>query len=203
MAMAVRRERFDAEKRRIFHRPSFRGDRLAARASHVRAKVLFIALDSVAVVAAYGVAEVTYFRDRPPALYWRHFTLFLILALVTHLAANGAFGLYGRIWRYAGIEEARQVLLAALAAFIVLLAGRPLWHMIDLERVPLQVIFVGCAFVTMAIGALRFQSRLFAWQRGTHRVGLRVAIIGSRDAGAEAIREMLRTPVAGLVTACR
>ena len=71
--------------------------------------------------------------------------------------------------------------------------------MVGLERVPLQVIFVGCAFVTMAMGALRFQSRLFAWQRGTHRVGLRVAVIGSRDAGAEAIREMLRTPVAGLV----
>jgi FlaA1/EpsC-like NDP-sugar epimerase len=156
-------------------------------------------LDCVAVVAAYGVAEVTYFRDQPPALYWRHFTLFLVLALVVHLAANGAFGLYGRIWRYAGIEEARQVLLAALAAFLVLLVGRPLWKMVDLERVPLQVIFVGCAFVTMAMGALRFQSRLFAWQRGTHRVGLRVAVIGSRDAGAEAIREMLRTPVAGLV----
>jgi FlaA1/EpsC-like NDP-sugar epimerase len=161
--------------------------------------VLFMVLDAVAVVAAYGVAEVTYFRARPPALYWRHFVLFLVLALLVHLAANGAFGLYGRIWRYAGIEEARQVLLSALAAFVVLLLGRPLWHMVGLERVPLQVIFVGCAFVTMAMGALRFQSRLFAWQRGTHRVGLRVAVIGSRDAGAEAIREMLRTPVAGLV----
>jgi FlaA1/EpsC-like NDP-sugar epimerase len=156
-------------------------------------------LDSVAVVAAYGVAEVTYFRSQPPAAYWRHFALFLVLALVIHLAANGVFGLYGRIWRYAGIEEARQVLLSALAAFVVLLLGRPLWRLVDLERVPLQVIFVGCAFVTMAMGALRFQSRLFAWQRGTHRVGLRVAVIGSRDAGAEAIREMLRTPVAGLV----
>jgi FlaA1/EpsC-like NDP-sugar epimerase len=51
----------------------------------------------------------------------------------------------------------------------------------------------------MAMGALRFSSRLFAWQRGTNRVGLRVAVIGSRDAGAEAIREMLRTPVAGFV----
>ena len=30
-------------------------------------------------------------------------------------------------------------------------------------------------------------------------MGLRVAVIGSRDAGAEAIREMLRTPVAGFV----
>jgi FlaA1/EpsC-like NDP-sugar epimerase len=156
-------------------------------------------LDAVAVAAAYGVAEVTYFRDRPPALYWQHFMAFLVLALLVHLVGNGVFGLYGRIWRYAGIEEARQVLLSAMAAFVVLVAPRPLWKMVGVERVPLQVVFVGCAFVTMAMGALRFQSRLFAWQRGTHRVGLRVAVIGSRDAGAEAIREMLRTPVAGLV----
>ena len=49
------------------------------------------------------------------------------------------------------------------------------------------------------MGVLRFHSRLFAWQRGTRRVGLRVAVVGSRDAGAAAIREMLRSPGAGLV----
>jgi FlaA1/EpsC-like NDP-sugar epimerase len=130
-----------------------------------------VVLDCVAVVAAYSITEVTYFMGRPPSLYWRHFALFLVLALVVHLAANRAFGLYSRIWRYAALEEARQVMFAALATFIVLALGRPLWHGMDLERVPLQVVVVGCTFVTVATGALRFQSRLFAWQRGTHREG--------------------------------
>src|SRR5579863_4451988 len=198
MAMSVRR-RLGTGRQRGARRPALRGDRLAAKASHVRARALFMVLDVVAVVAAYGVAMVTYFRDRPPALYWQHFTLFLVLALVVHLGGNWVFGLYGRIWRYAGIEEARQVLLSAMASLLILTVLRPLWRMVDLEYVPLQVVVVGCAFVTMAMGALRFHSRLFAWQRGTHHVGLRVAVIGSRDAGAEAIRKMLRTPVAGLV----
>ncbi len=202
MAMAVRRERFRAAPSSVLvalRRLTFRGDRLATKASHVRARLLFMILDVLAVAAGYGVAEVAYLRDRPPAEYWQHFFLFLILALVVHLGANWVFGLYGRIWRYAGIEEARQVLLSAAVAVILLAAVRPVWRMIDLERIPLRVVFVGCAFVTMAMGGLRFQSRLFAWQRGTRLVGLRVAIIGSRDAGAEAIREMRRTPVAGLV----
>ncbi len=201
MAMAVRRERYDSEKRRGLRRPALRGDRLASRASHVRARVVFMFLDVIAVAAAYGASEVAYFRDRAPAIYWQHFSLFLLLALAVHLSANWVFGLYGRIWRYAGIEEARQVLLSAVTSLTVLVALRPLWHLpsVGLERVPLRVVFVGCAFVTMAMGALRFSSRLFAWQRGTNRVGLRVAVIGSRDAGAEAIREMLRTPVAGFV----
>jgi|GEM_PF-4292039 len=90
------------------------GFALASRASRVRARVLFMVLDSVAVVAAYSVAEVTYFRGHPSSLYWRHFALFLVMALLILLTANAAFGLYGRISRYAGIEEARQVLVSAL-----------------------------------------------------------------------------------------
>ena len=54
-------------------------------------------------------------------------------------------------------------------------------------------------FATAGMGVLRFHSRLFAWQRGSKRLGLRVAVIGSRDTGAAAIREMLRSPGAGLV----
>ena len=74
-------------------------------------------------------------------------------------------------------EQRHQLIANASAQKTRIVVGRILG---EGERVPLQVIFVGCAFVTMAMGALRFQSRLFAWQRGTHRVGLRVAVIGSR-----------------------
>ena len=79
------------------------------------------------------------------------------------------------------------------------------WHDVSphqnvrLEEVPLNVVIFGLAFTTMALGALRFHSRLFAWQRGSRRIGFRVAVIGSRDAGAAVVREMLRNPGAGLV----
>jgi FlaA1/EpsC-like NDP-sugar epimerase len=53
--------------------------------------------------------------------------------------------------------------------------------------------------VTLGVGVLRFHSRLFAWQRAAGRLGLRVAIIGSRDAAAAAVRDMLHNPRAGLV----
>ena len=46
---------------------------------------------------------------------------------------------------------------------------------------------------------IRFQSRIFAWQRGSRGNGLRVAIVGSRDAAASAVREMIRHPDAGLI----
>ena len=121
------------------------------------------------------------------------------MALVVTLVANHVFGLYGRMWRHAGVEEARQLILSAAVVVCVLVALYPLGKRYGFEHVPVTVIVVGCMFATMGMGVLRFHSRLFAWQRGARRVGLRVAVVGSRDAGAAAIREMLRSPGAGLV----
>ncbi|HYA67572.1 MAG TPA: nucleoside-diphosphate sugar epimerase/dehydratase, partial [Acidimicrobiales bacterium] len=140
-----------------------------------------------------------YFRDRAPADYWRFLVPFVLLALTFHVGTNYFLGLYGRLWRHAGIEEARQILLASAASLIGLMALYPLGRAMRFERVPVNVIVIGCLFVTAAVGVLRFHSRLFAWQRGARRVGLRVAVIGSRDAGATVVRDMLHNPQAGLV----
>jgi len=172
---------------------------VAVRASRVRSRMVFTLLDALCVVAGYGLAEVAYFRDRAPAHYWQHFLSFLLLSLFLTLVANHVFGLYGRMWRHAGAEEARQLVLAATVVVCILVLFYPLGRLVGLELVPVIVIVVGCMFATMGMGVLRFHSRLFAWQRGSRRIGLRVAVVGSRDAGAAAIREMLRSPGTGLV----
>ena len=173
--------------------------RVAMFASRIRAGIVFILLDSVCVVAGFGLAEVAYFRDRAPAHYWEHFAEFLLVAIVVTLLSNRVFGLYGRIWRHAGADEARQLMLAAAVTLCVLIAFWPVGRTLRVELVPPIVVVVGCTFSAAGMGVLRFHSRLFAWQRGSKRVGLRVAVIGSRDTGAAAIREMLRSPGAGLV----
>ena len=171
----------------------------AILASRVRAGIVFILLDLICVIAGYGLAEVTYFRDRAPAHYWMHFSGFLLVAVVVTLASNRLFGLYGRMWRHAGADEARQLVLSAAFTLFVLMAFWPIGRSLKIELVPPIVVVVGCMFTSAGMGVLRFHSRLFAWQRGSKRLGLRVAVIGSRDTGAAAIREMLRSPGAGLV----
>jgi FlaA1/EpsC-like NDP-sugar epimerase len=160
---------------------------------------MFTALDALCVLAGYAVAEVIYFRDKAPGLYWQYLAAFLAAALIVTLVANHVFGLYGRMWRHAGVEEARQLLLSAAVTVCALIIIYPLGRRAHFEHVPITVIVIGCMFSTVGMGILRFHSRLFAWQRGTRRVGLRVAVVGSRDAGAAAIREMMRSPGAGLV----
>jgi FlaA1/EpsC-like NDP-sugar epimerase len=173
---------------------------VAMAASRIRAGIVFILLDAVCVVAGYGLAEVTYFRDRAPAGYAIHFALFLGVALVVTLVSNRLFGLYGRMWRHAGADEARQLLLSVAVVLSILVILWPLGHALRVDRsVPAIVVVVGTMFSAAGMGVLRFHSRLFAWQRGAKRMGLRVAVIGSRDTGAAAIREMLRSPGAGLV----
>jgi FlaA1/EpsC-like NDP-sugar epimerase len=171
----------------------------SVRASQVRSRLVFAGLDALCVVAGYGFAEVFYFRDRAPLHYWLHFVTFAVVAVVATLLANKVFGLYGRMWRHAGVEEARQLLLSALTVLVVLAGIYPLGQMARFERVPLSVIILGSVFATMGMSVLRFHSRLFAWQRGSRKVGLRVAVVGTRDTGAGAIRQMLRSPSAGLV----
>jgi hypothetical protein len=77
----------------------------------IRAGIVFVLLDSVCVIAGYGLAEVAYFRDRAPAHYWEHFLEFLLVAVVVTIICNRLFGLYGRMWRHAGADEARQLML--------------------------------------------------------------------------------------------
>jgi FlaA1/EpsC-like NDP-sugar epimerase len=161
--------------------------------------MVFMVLDALCVIAGYGLAEIAYFHNKAPAHYWDHFLPFLAFTLFLTILANHVFGLYGRMWRHAGAEEARQLVLAATVVVGILVVAYPLGRAAGIEMVPITVVGVGCMFATSGMGLLRFHSRLFAWQRGSRRVGLRVAVVGSRDAGAAAIREMLRSPGAGLV----
>jgi FlaA1/EpsC-like NDP-sugar epimerase len=160
--------------------------------------LVFVLLDAAVIVTAYGLAEVASLRDRAPDHYWPRFFVFLAVALTVQLLANRQFGLYGRIWRHAGIEEARNIVASCLTALAVLLVLYPLGFALHVTRVPLQVLPLGCLLTMVGIGVLRFHSRLLGWQRANRGMGLRVGVVGSRDAGAAVVREMLRNPAAGL-----
>jgi FlaA1/EpsC-like NDP-sugar epimerase len=172
--------------------------RLSLLATKVRSRMVFFFMDAAVVVAAFGIAEVVSLRDRAPADYWPKFLLFLLITLFVQLSANRVFGLYGRIWRHAGIEEARNIAMACLVTLAILLALYPIGFEMHLTRVPLQVIPLGCALTLLGIGLLRFHSRLLGWQRANRGMGIRVGVVGSKDAGAAVIRGMLRNPGAGM-----
>ncbi len=173
--------------------------RIPVLASRVRAQLLFMVFDAICVVAGYSAAEVFYWRNVAPNEYGWHFGLFLLIALTVTLACNQIYGLYGRMWRHAGLEEARQMILSSGTVAAVMLVVYIAVRVSGYQVLHAQVIVVGLLLATLGMSLVRFQSRIFAWQRGSRGSGLRVAVVGSRDAAASAVREMIRRPDAGLI----
>ncbi len=173
--------------------------RIPVLASRVRAQLLFMVLDAACVVAGYSAAEVFFWRNVAPTEYGWHFALFVVIVVIVTLVCNHIYGLYGRMWRHAGLEEARQIIFSSGTVAAILLVIYTSIQIAGYQVVHLEVVVIGLILTTLGMSLIRFQSRIFAWQRGSRGSGLRVAIVGSRDAAASAVREMIRHPDAGLI----
>ncbi len=174
-------------------------EQIAVKASHVRARLLFMLLDAVCVIAAYSAAEVFYWRNVAPSNYGWHYAIFLFIVVVVTLVSNEVYGLYGRMWRHAGLEEARQMIFSTATIAVVLAVMYPIVHLAGYDVLHPGVVAFGLISAAAGMSLIRFHSRIFAWQRGSRGSGLRLAIVGSHDAAAQAVREMLRYPSAGLI----
>jgi FlaA1/EpsC-like NDP-sugar epimerase len=165
---------------------SSRSATFAARMAGLRADRVFAGVDFVLIVASYLFLAALH-RPQRSALVVEHVMVVVVVAVIAHLTANAARGLYGRVWRHASIDEARRLVAAGASVSVltaILIVG-------GISHVRLSVAVSGPAIATFLMGISRFRSRLFAWQRDGGEPGrTRVAVIGAGDAAASAIREM-------------
>jgi FlaA1/EpsC-like NDP-sugar epimerase len=178
-------------------RPPGLPDRIVRR---LRRDVPLACLDGAAVVTAYLGPLVVRYDGAIPDPSWAGFRTFVPVAVLIHLACNHLWSLYGQMWRYASVQEARRVLLAGatagaatVAAALALSAGR------GGAILPPSVLVAGPILSILGHGTIRFQSRLFAFHRRTvGAAGARVLIVGAGEAGAILIRDIARNPAVGL-----
>lgn len=164
----------------------------------VRRDAPLLALDTAIVFAAYLSTLVVRLEGDVSAWYWRNFWLYLPFIVCIYLIGNRVFGLYGQMWRYASVLEARRVILAGLTAggFAVALVtfssqGR--------NPLPLSVPIIGGFLALLGFGAIRFESRLFAFRRREYMGDRsRVLVVGAGDAGAMILKDVLDNPGLGL-----
>jgi len=162
----------------------------------VRHDVLLAGLDACVATAAYLAPLVLRFDGVVPDRYWRNFWRFIPLAVVIHVVTNLASGLYGRMWRYASVDEARRVVLAAIVAGTIIVV-----FVLQTEprALPISVVVSGAVLALLAFGAIRFQSRLFAFRRRQVATeSRRVLLIGAGDAGSSILKDILGHPSLGL-----
>lgn len=170
-------------------------ERVAAR---IRRDFPLALLDVATVFVAYLAALALRFDGAVPAGYWNSFWVFLPAVTALHILTNLLFGLYGQMWRYASVQEARRVVLAGLSSAGVALIIAT-WLGRGIRLMPLTVILVGSVLSLGGFGAIRFQSRLFALRRhGAVEKRKRVLIVGAGDAGSTILKDFLRNPSFGM-----
>ncbi|MGH2791286.1 MAG: polysaccharide biosynthesis protein [Actinomycetota bacterium] len=167
-------------------------------ARHLRRDLPLAFLDVGIVFLAYLVPLVLRFDANVPGSYWDAYRSFLPVVAFLHLVCNYLFGLYGQMWRYASIQEARRVVLAGLTAGVFVISAAT-WLGRNIRLLPLSVMALGAILAFLGFGAIRFQSRLFALRRGSLiKNASRTLIVGAGDAGASLIKELLKNPSLGL-----
>jgi FlaA1/EpsC-like NDP-sugar epimerase len=158
----------------------------------VRRDLPLMLLDALLVVPAYMIPLVLRYQGDVPYDAWRSFWIMMPVIVACHLLGNFWFGLYGQMWRYASVQEARRVLLAGFTSFVMVI-GFVLLIDTHHRPVPLSVVCLGSAWSVLAFGAIRFQSRLFAFRRrSVDEDETRVVIMGAGDAGAQVFSDILR-----------
>jgi FlaA1/EpsC-like NDP-sugar epimerase len=184
---------------RVTSRPSGSNGIPTHVVSILRRDLPLVVLDAVIVAGVYLALLVVRFDGAVPSSYWRGFRVFIVIVLSVHLLSNASFGLYGQMWQHASVQEARRLLLAGAAAFMVVVIVGVVG---DGRVVPRLVAVVGPLLALLGFGVLRFQSRLFAFHRSEAKAAEhrneRVLLYGTGEAGAAMLRDIRRDPGLGL-----
>ncbi len=151
----------------------------AGRLAQARGDWSLVVLDLAVVVGCLATLLLARHGGNVPTRYWHGYLMFAPLVGVTFVAAHHFAGLYGRLWRYAGIDEARRLLCAGLASSVVV----GVLDVVLLYPVALSVAVGSALLATMIVGTTRFQARLFAFHRVRETSGLRLVMLGAGDTG--------------------
>ena len=164
---------------------------------HLRRNFSLVLLDLALVFPAYLVPLVLRFDGAVPDKFWRMFWMFVPVAALVHLLMNHVFGLYGQMWRYASVLEARRVLVSGISAGALVFVAGSIWA--GERPVPLSVAVLGPILSLLFFGAVRFQSRLFGFhRRNVSSTRNRVLLMGAGDAGAMILKDIQTAPSLGL-----
>ena len=175
-----------------------RGDGLAAR---IRRDAPLALLDLGVASFAYLLTLALRFDGSVPDRYWSSFWRFLPVALAVHLVVNRFCGLYGPMWSYASVHEARKVVLAGCAGGVGVVTASVVVGLTGngLRALPLSVTTFGAVLTLLGSGATRFRSRLLVASRPVQHAERRsVLIVGAGSAGSMILKDLLRSPSLGL-----
>jgi FlaA1/EpsC-like NDP-sugar epimerase len=123
---------------------------------------------------------------------WR---TFLCVAVPAKLIVLWRSGVYGRLWRYAGVRDL-EVLSAGVvgAALVGAVAGLVVTPLLAGARVPIVVLAVDALLTGAVVATTRLLVRVALRRRRQESGARRAVIVGAGAAGALIVREVLESP---------
>lgn len=154
---------------------------------------VLLSADAVLVLASILLAVNLRFEGEIPAKYQGANMMWTHIAIVcVNLGVYKWYGLYGKVWRYAGIHELKAIFNAVSVSYLpfvlLTLASSGALY-------PRSIIVIAWIFTLMLVGALRFMFRLTSERQGGGMANARrMLIVGANDAGEAILRELARQP---------
>lgn len=147
---------------------------------------LFITDALILVLSGY-VALLLRFEGNVADHYLYNWFRFIPVVLLVGLLVFKVFGLYQRLWRYAGVRELVTIIAAVTVSSIIVSISMYL----TIPRFPRSVYILSWGFNVAFVGLSRLMIRVFYHRyRTQNRQRTRVLIVGAGDAGAMIAREL-------------
>jgi FlaA1/EpsC-like NDP-sugar epimerase len=130
----------------------------------------------------------------------------ILIALIIKPLVYYQFGLYRRLWIYAGTQELKLIGIAVITATILVSVVVIILSLTVFEEFPRSVLIIDFILSLIAVGGIRFSLRILSESQTTlsnEKVRTRrVLIVGAGDAGALVVREMQKNPQENLLPIC-
>lgn len=146
-----------------------------------------IIIDVIIISLSGYVALLLRFEGNIAGHYLNNWLSFLPVILFVSLVVFNIFGLYQRLWRYAGVRELVTITAAVTVSSIVVSTSMYL----TIPGFPRSVYILSWGFDVAFVGLSRLMIRVFYHRyRPQNKQRTRVLIVGAGDAGAMIAREI-------------
>lgn len=154
-----------------------------------REKIFLIITDTVLVFFSMILAIFIRFEgDVSPRYLFGYEWLFIFIA-VCCIISYYVFGLYEKLWRYAGIQELKNIFFANFLAYLPVIGAA---FLTSGEVYSRSIVIISGLLTFFFTGGIRFLLRIVHESMGQIITGKRALIVGANDAGEAILREIMR-----------
>lgn len=156
-----------------------------------RRRAIVVALHIFIVVAAYYLAFLVRFNGAVDAGEFQVFARTLPLVATVQLGVFVPFRLYRGLWRYIGVRDLQNIILATLISTTVSYVLTD-W-VLEVRGYPRSVYIIDGLLLIVLLGGARLARRLYH-EFGSLQAGRRILVIGAGNAGEMIVRDMRNNP---------